>query len=86
MIVFSKSQNFESIFLLLSESLAGESKGFARFRGGWPANCVTRSCLRIAFNNMNKNRVSSAKTAVMTVGQGFWRTSGALRRIRGRKR
>jgi hypothetical protein len=63
MIVFSKSQNFESIFLLLSESLAGESKGFAHFRGGGLANCVTRSCLRIAFNNMNKNLVSSAKTA-----------------------
>lgn len=54
MIVFSKSQNFESISLLLSESLAGESKGFAHFRGGGLANCVTRSCLRIAFNNMNK--------------------------------
>lgn len=57
LIVFSKSQNFEPISRFISEALVAESKAFAHFRGGWLANCVTRGCLRIAFNYMNKNRV-----------------------------
>jgi hypothetical protein len=40
-------------------------------------------CMRIAFNNMNKRRVSSAKAALMNMGQEFWRTSRAICRITG---
>ena len=38
-------------------------------------------CMRIAFNNMHKNWVSSAKAALINMGHEFWRTSGAICRI-----
>lgn len=39
--------------------------------------------MRIAFNNMNKSRVPSARAVVTNAGQECWRTLGAVRRITG---
>jgi hypothetical protein len=39
--------------------------------------------MRIAFNNMNKSRISSANVVLMNMSQEFWRTLRAICRITG---
>jgi len=39
--------------------------------------------MRIAFNNVNKNRAPSANAVVANAGQESWRTLQAFRRITG---
>ena len=60
-----------------------ETQHLPHVEGSWPVS-VTRVYMRIAFKNMNKSPVLSARKALANVGQEFWRTSGAIRRITGR--
>jgi hypothetical protein len=39
--------------------------------------------MRIAFNNVNKRQVPSAKAATTNVAREFWRMLNAIRRITG---
>jgi hypothetical protein len=61
--------------------LACRRQQLAHFGDGWLTSCMTRACLRIAFNNMNKSRVSSAKAPHCESRQEYWRTGYAFRRI-----
>jgi len=66
-----------------SKSLTLEAKHLMNCEGGWHSHCITRLCMRPADDNTNKSQVSSAKAVIANVGQEFWRTSGAIRRITG---
>ena len=78
---FSNLRNSESQPTSRFQAYVVEDQGFLQFGGSWHATCKNPVCMRIAFNNMHKSWVSSAKAALINMGHEFWRTSGAICRI-----
>ena len=70
-VVFRTFQNSSLTLRVTSQALSIEAQYLLHLEGSWRASCVTRVCMRVAFNNTNKNRGLCAGAAVANVEVRF---------------